>query len=551
MIATLIKRYHLFKLQKAQKNPRRVQEQILLRILRDNQDTEFGREHGFATINSLEGFQSQVPIRTSKEYAHYLEKSYQGDHQVLTKKAPYFYAMTAGSTGDYKHIPLTKAFKQELDRSVLCFYHMLELNCPGIKDSPTQFLVGSAEGGVTPGGIPKGFVSGFNYKNLPKFIRDKFIVPYWVFTLENAEDRYYAMARYLIDNGKVSAIAAFSPLNISNIAKAILTRLDTLEEDLKSGALTLENPVPDNTVSFQPKLTLHADVQSWRANAAEPKELMSLLFPNLQYYAAWLGGNMANSARTLFSLMGEKPVFEMPFSASEGIFAIPYKINQQGGIAAITSHFLEYIEEADIENADPKAYLVDELSVGKNYYQIVTTSAGLYRYSMEDLITVVDFWDKTPVVKFISKKARQVSISNERINENDVTEAFLATCKQQDLEIEEFILFPTPKGYYRLMIDIDLDNLQSFADGMEDALCGRAMGYEFEREDLLLESLELCVVEGGGVHSYVHARQVRSTLPSAQFKPVHLAASFDEHEDFIVVKSTRAHNKFSKNNKGV
>lgn len=152
---------------------------------------------------------------------------------------PHFFAMTAGSTGDYKYLPINKRFKKDLERSVYAFYYFIEQQCPELAHQPIQFLVGSAEGGVSPKGVKQGFVSGFNYRNLPNFIRKKFVIPYWVFTLENAEDRYYAMARFLADCPDLVAIAAFSPMNISNVAKISADRIGTLIDDLNSGGLTL------------------------------------------------------------------------------------------------------------------------------------------------------------------------------------------------------------------------------------------------------------------------------------------------------------------------
>src|SRR5690606_30994660 len=122
---------------------------------------------------------------------------------------------------------------------------------------------------------------------------------------------------------------------------------------------------------------------------------------------------------------------------------IPFQLNAEGGIAAVTSHFLEYIREQDIDCENPPVYCAWELEVGQYYYQIVTTSAGLYRYNMEDLIRVKEFYNNTPVVQFVSRKARQISISNERINENDVTESCRKACEKSGTSFDQFVLFPT------------------------------------------------------------------------------------------------------------
>ena len=44
------------------KNPMAVQTKLLLELLSENQDTEYGRKYGFADIHSIEEFQARLPI---------------------------------------------------------------------------------------------------------------------------------------------------------------------------------------------------------------------------------------------------------------------------------------------------------------------------------------------------------------------------------------------------------------------------------------------------------------------------------------------------------
>src|SRR6185503_19685416 len=96
-----------------------------------------------------------------------LDAVYQGEWQRLCSSRPIFFAMTAGSTGQFKFVPITTEFRRELREASLVFSGALEACHPGVGARKVQFLVGSAEGGHSPSGIPQGFASGFNYKNFP------------------------------------------------------------------------------------------------------------------------------------------------------------------------------------------------------------------------------------------------------------------------------------------------------------------------------------------------------------------------------------------------
>lgn len=546
MLSSLIKRHHYRQLEKARDAVRPAQERILRNLIRCNRNTPFGRAHQFSSMRSLEDYRNAVPVRTSTGYAPFLQKVYEADPHYLTRETPMFFAMTAGSTGDYKYIPITPSFKRAINRAVFAFYHLFESQCPELGQDPIQFLVGSAEGGQAPVGIPQGFVSGFNYRNLPAFIRRKFIIPYWVFTLEDAGDRYYAMGRFLAANERVAAIGAFSPMNIGNILDAVRARPDTFINDLLNGTLTLTKSKGEDC-SLPPQKVLAQRMTQWQQQDGSPVSLANMLFPNLRYYACWLGGNMGHARDILFQHMGEKPVFEMPFSASEGVFAVPHRLNAAGGIAAVTSHFLEYIREQDIDDPNAPTRCAWELEKGQTYYQIVSSQAGLYRYNMEDLIQVTDYWGQIPVVEFIAKKARQISIANERLNEHDVTEACRVACARSGARLREFVLFPSRQGFYELVVDGEFPDSQNFADAVEQALCELAKGYGFEREDRLLKPLRVLPVLDDSLRHFVHQQQFRSTLPSAQFKPVHLSNEFEGARRFTTYQVITAQDRYAVN----
>ena len=52
----------LEKLEEMTKDPMRYNTEVLMKILRDNKDTEYGRKYGFADIHSIEEYQRRVPI---------------------------------------------------------------------------------------------------------------------------------------------------------------------------------------------------------------------------------------------------------------------------------------------------------------------------------------------------------------------------------------------------------------------------------------------------------------------------------------------------------
>jgi len=85
------------------------QEDFLLDLIEKNQNTVYGRKYNFASIQSVQDFQKQVPITQYAEYKDYIEQSMKGEKDILIKGKIDRFAKTAGTTaGESKYIPVTK-----------------------------------------------------------------------------------------------------------------------------------------------------------------------------------------------------------------------------------------------------------------------------------------------------------------------------------------------------------------------------------------------------------------------------------------------------------
>ncbi len=529
------------------RTPLHAQATRLRQILRQAAHTDVGRACDFAglarmadPVAMIREYQRRVPVRSCKEMRADLDAVYAGDWRRLCPSKPIFFAMTAGSTGQFKCIPITEEYRREVGEGSMIFYGALEASHPALRRLKCQFLVGSAEGGVTPVGIPQGFVSGFNYKHLPGLVRRRFVLPYWIFTLHDAEDRGYAAGRLLMAERSLGALCAISPVNLINLIKALEDNAERLIADVAAGTLTLSGTaaVPGTYRGRPDRELADALREAWQREGRLPTKL---LFPALQVLVCWQGGNMGYYLHEMDQQFGFSEHFEFPISSSEALFAIPFRGNRAGGALAVTSHFLEFLPAED-SGADAPALRADQLHVGATYRIVVTTSGGLYRYDMEDLVRVTDMLDQTPVIVFVSKADRQVSVSNERLTELDVSVAMEEASRASGLWFADFLFVPCADRRYRVVLDgaaVPHDpvsgqesSLDGFAAELERRLRIASKGYDFEREDALLEPLQLLVTAPGELRAYLAGRQAQHGLPNAQLKPMHLTRDFEAHASF-------------------
>jgi hypothetical protein len=93
----------------------------------------------------------------------------------------------------------------------------------------------------------------------------------------------------------------------------------------------------------------------------------------------------------------------------------------EGGAAWLGGHVLEFVDERG------GVRWAWELEGGRQYRLVVTTSAGLVRYDLDDLVEVTGFAQRAPVLRFVRKGANVISVTGEKVTEDQVVRAFAAT----------------------------------------------------------------------------------------------------------------------------
>lgn len=80
----------------------------LLKWIRENADTEFGRAHHFREIHCVTDYQRYVPLSVYDDYREAIQRMYAGETNILTAYPLYCFVRTSGSEGNPKIIPLTR-----------------------------------------------------------------------------------------------------------------------------------------------------------------------------------------------------------------------------------------------------------------------------------------------------------------------------------------------------------------------------------------------------------------------------------------------------------
>ena len=94
--------------QKMSKEPMKYNTDLLMKILSDNKDTEYGKKHQFADIHSIEEFQEKVPVSRYDDYVDYILRETEGNEKhLLCAYDVTHYNKSSGTMGNPKRLPMS------------------------------------------------------------------------------------------------------------------------------------------------------------------------------------------------------------------------------------------------------------------------------------------------------------------------------------------------------------------------------------------------------------------------------------------------------------
>jgi hypothetical protein len=392
----------------------KTQKRILLRILRENAATAFGRENSFSSIQTIADYQTRVPARDYSDFEPYIDRCAAGEASVLTAQAVKSFALSSGSTSASKLIPYTPALLRDFQRSIAPWLVGIFLQAPGILAGRSYWQISpiATPTSQTPGGIPIGFGEDTDYfgPRRAALVRATLAVRESVSDLR-MDEFYFQTLRQLLACRNLRFISVWNP-SFLTLLLAELTRLagpliERLRRDgLEARALELET-------LFQSRADLFSVDASGRT-------LPEAIWPELRLISCWTDAEARDAASRLRDLFPRAALQPKGLIATEGLMSFPWRA--AGNCLAITSHFFEFAE-SDSEGGQSTLKLAHELEIRRRYSILLTTSGGFYRYRIGDVVEVLGHIGQCPLLEFKGKEDGVVDLVGEKLNALHVARA--------------------------------------------------------------------------------------------------------------------------------
>lgn len=438
------------------------QELIFKNLLSRAVNTQFGKDHHFGDILTIDDFRKAVPIRDYEAFKPYIEKIKEGKHNVLWRGRPIYFAKTSGTTSGVKYIPISKESISNhiltARNALLCY--MAESGNADFANGKMIFLSGSPEL-ERVGGIPTGRLSGIVNHHIPRYLRTNQLPSYETNCIEDWE-----------------------------------TKLDKIVQETLHQNMTLISGIP-------PWMQMYFD----RLQQVSGKKIKDL-FPHFSVMVHG-GVNFEPYKTRLFESIGKKIDTIETFPASEGFFAFQDSQQTDGLLLNTNSGiFFEFIPAGEIFNDRPTRLTLHEVKPGENYALIINNNAGLWGYNIGD---TVKFVSTNPYRIVVTGRIKHfISAFGEHVIGEEVEYSLMKAAAEENIPINEFTVAPViqqgeGKSYHEWLIEFEKEpaDLIAFGRKIDENLRQKNIYYDDLIRGQILLPLKITPIRKNGFIDYM------------------------------------------------
>ena len=444
--------------------------EFLMKLVRDNKDTEYGKLHHFDEIHSVDDYRRLVPLSNYDSYAPYIERMVgNGERNLITAYPIVQYAETSGSVGVPKKIPVTK-------QSMKIYTKYTITRVTALADAWTRehkhhrlpigrgFNQLEIVDRTLPDGTPLGNISGSAAKSY------KILFPYYltspipVLYPNGYMPMMYLKVRYVLADRDTTFLFSVFMTNLVDMMNYIKNNWETLVEDIRTGTFNDDVQISDDVRAKLMKVTKpdpkRADELAREFRKGFDTPIIPRIWPKMSFISTIGTGGFAAYTRAMRSFSGGVPIDYQIYGASEAMMATCTHIEEPEFALLCDSCFFEFIpaELPESEIDGTKTLTIDQLEVGREYEIIITNLSGFYRYRIKDVIKVLGYEDESPKITFSYRKSQLLDLAGDKITESMMDETIRRTSEELGVNIIDYAVYPNrddSPSHYEFLIEPD------------------------------------------------------------------------------------------------
>jgi len=509
---------------------RRTQANVLKQLFDLNAGTRFARDHRLDEVRTVADFRRRIPVADYEYFRPYIEEVKAGRHDAFLgpKNRLLMFSLTSGTTAEAKYIPITERFLSDY-RSGWQIWGIQAIDAhPAISERHILQLSSDYDLFRTRGGTPCGNISGLVAACQKRIVQTMYTVPRVVSKIHDSDAKLYTAMRLALADPEVGMVMTANPSMLIQFAKLADREKESLIRDIADGTLSSKFEISVDVRRALSSRTSQRRSSRARELAALASQTGHLLprdfWPGMELLAVWTGGSVGAYLPTMRQYYGDVALRDHGLSASEGRMTIPIADNRTDGVLDVGTHFFEFIPEAEYGKPNPIVLESHELEVDQNYYILLTTSSGLCRYNICDVVRCTGYYHTTPLLEFLHKGAHMANLTGEKISESQVVAAVRSASEQMHLHLSHFTVSPVwgdPPRYQLLVESCDVEGIEigeSLAGHVDNHLKSLNCEYREKRASGRLAAVAWTPVPEGTWSIFSQRRRKKSGGSLEQYK---------------------------------
>ncbi|MBL0928331.1 MAG: GH3 auxin-responsive promoter family protein [Phycisphaerales bacterium] len=474
-------------------NSRRIQTGVLRGLLRAAAGTEVGRARGFAghversDADMLRAYRESQPPGDYEAWRPLMARMREGAEPGVTWPGVVMdWAQTSGTTGGQKYIPVSREMMRANFRAALdIFAHAARFGVPlsSLFAGRLLFLGGSTSLEVNRHGVRTGDLSGLVTPMIRWPLSRVYSPGPGIALMDHWPSKIEAMARAVLDQNirMVSGMASWSLV--------LFQRVLELARERDASVRCLRDVWPDFT------LFVHGGV---KYGPFDPR-----------VREVWSGAGGA-----------DVPARLEVYPASEGFIAVQDTRGDPGlRLHTDMGVFYEFVPLEEIDAAEPRAFLCDEVERGQRYVVTMTTCAGLWRYVIGDVVEFDTIPPEGPArLRIVGRHRHFVNAFGENLIVEDIEHGVVEAMKAvagAGVRVGEFTAAPVYPGEGRrpgLELAVEWEGpegpaVEAFAAAFDAAIQAKNVDYLTKRTGGVgMAPARVSAVPMGAFHRWMQSR---------------------------------------------
>ena len=432
-----------------------LQRGVLKRLLGKAAQTEWGRAYGYDKCLNYEDFAIQTPLNTYEELKGYIDRMRHGEKDVLWPGKVKWYAKSSGTTNDKsKFIPVSKDGLHDTHYAGgtdAVVWYLRNNPKSRIFDGKALILGGSHAPNYNLPGSLVGDLSAILIENINPLVNLVRVPKKATALLSDFEVKRDRIAREAMKQ------------NVTNLSGVPSWMLSVLNRIIELSGKPLGDVWPNLEVFF------HGGV-AFTPYRGQYERLITL--PRMHYMETY------NASEGFFGLQDDPSDTAMSLMIDYGVF-------------------YEFIPMDEFDKEQPTVVPLWGIETGKNYAMVISTSSGLWRYIIGDMIR---FTSRNPYKFVITGRTKSfINAFGEELIVDNAEKGLAEACRQTGAEVLEYTAAPVfmdadGKCRHQWIVEFSKEpsDIEAFASILDKSLQQINSDYEAKRyKDITLQRLEL------------------------------------------------------------